>query len=263
MQRSRLVRFSNLKLCLFMYTLQFGVGSTEVLECPKAMVGRIIGKGGETIKDLQKRFNASIQIDQGSTPCKITITGPSQMLTAAKRAIEELLRSTTTQPAGGKGLVTVCQEPMTGASSMKFNANRASAGPRPGPSFGASYAHPPYAVPSGPYGPYGGFGVPSATYATPNSYSPYGGYSPYPNTVPPYGNYGGYGSATTDSYASAASYNHQGYTPAVPQTIAGASMQPSAGVGSLWQALQDDQGRTYYYNSVTGVSQWEKPADMP
>ena len=32
--------------------------------------------------------------------------------------------------------------------------------------------------------------------------------------------------------------------------------------GSMWQELQDDQGRTYYYNTQTGVSQWEKPSDM-
>ena len=30
----------------------------------------------------------------------------------------------------------------------------------------------------------------------------------------------------------------------------------------MWQELQDDQGRTYYYNTQTGVSQWEKPSDM-
>jgi far upstream element-binding protein len=26
--------------------------------------------------------------------------------------------------------------------------------------------------------------------------------------------------------------------------------------------MNDDQGRTYYYNSQTGVSQWDKPAEM-
>jgi far upstream element-binding protein len=31
----------------------------------------------------------------------------------------------------------------------------------------------------------------------------------------------------------------------------------------VWSAMQDDQGRTYYYNTQTGVSQWEKPEGMP
>ncbi len=46
-----------------------------MLECPKGMVGRVIGKGGETIKALQKQFASNIQIDQSSDPMTITIAG--------------------------------------------------------------------------------------------------------------------------------------------------------------------------------------------
>ena len=35
-----------------------------VIDCPQALVGRIIGRGGETIKDLQARSGCKIQIDQ-------------------------------------------------------------------------------------------------------------------------------------------------------------------------------------------------------
>jgi hypothetical protein len=32
---------------------------------------------------------------------------------------------------------------------------------------------------------------------------------------------------------------------------------------SDWQAVVDESsGDTYYYNAKTGVSQWDKPADM-
>ena len=71
--------------------LQFGVGVTRVLECPKQMVGRVIGKAGETIKGLQKQFAASIQIDQNEVPCKITITGPSAAVVSAERAILDII----------------------------------------------------------------------------------------------------------------------------------------------------------------------------
>lgn len=34
-----------------------------------------------------------------------------------------------------------------------------------------------------------------------------------------------------------------------------------AAASSVWQELQDEQGRSYYYNTQTGVSQWEKPSE--
>ncbi|GLC41028.1 hypothetical protein PLESTF_001072600 [Pleodorina starrii] len=219
---------------------RFGVGATEVVDCPKTMVGRIIGKGGETIKDLQKRFSASIQIDQGSTPCKITINGPSQVIAAARRAIEDLIMTTNSQPSGG---------------------------PRPGPSFGSSYSHPMYSggMAPGPYGPYGGFGAPTAAYPAPAGYPPYGGYPPYPNAVPHYGSYGAFGSTPPDPFGAGGAYGHQQFTatPGGPMQSNNPAVQQPSASGIPWQVLQDDQGRSYYYNPQTGVSQWEKPADMP
>eukprot|EP00959_Pyramimonas_sp_CCMP1952_P314204 6577353-Pyramimonas_sp.AAC.2 len=47
------------------------------------------------------------------------------------------------------------------------------------------------------------------------------------------------------------------------QSYAPQASAASAGDASAWQALQDGEGRTYYYNSQTGVSQWEKPEGMP
>jgi far upstream element-binding protein len=41
---------------------QYGVGTTKTVECPKSVVGRVIGKGGETIKGLQKQFGTSVQV---------------------------------------------------------------------------------------------------------------------------------------------------------------------------------------------------------
>ena len=73
-------------------TLQFGAGVSRQLECPKGMVGRVIGKGGETIKALQKQFQCNIQIDQATDPMSITISGqPHTVEPAAGVCIRSLL----------------------------------------------------------------------------------------------------------------------------------------------------------------------------
>ena len=52
--------------------------------CPKSMVGRVIGKGGETIKALQQDTGAMIQIDQSQDPPRVTSVGKQgSMQTAA------------------------------------------------------------------------------------------------------------------------------------------------------------------------------------
>eukprot|EP01025_Chloroclados_australasicus_P065299 TRINITY_DN8907_c0_g1_i3.p1 TRINITY_DN8907_c0_g1~~TRINITY_DN8907_c0_g1_i3.p1 ORF type:complete len:548 (-),score=78.10 TRINITY_DN8907_c0_g1_i3:26-1426(-) len=67
--------------------IKHGIGETRVMDCLKNMVGKVIGKGGETIKNLQRETGASVQIDQTSQPCKITITG---MPGNVEKAIEQL-----------------------------------------------------------------------------------------------------------------------------------------------------------------------------
>ncbi|KAL0029729.1 hypothetical protein WJX79_005591 [Trebouxia sp. C0005] len=47
------------------------------------MVGRVIGKGGETIKALQQYTGAMIQIDQSCEPTKVTVAGSAQSLQLA------------------------------------------------------------------------------------------------------------------------------------------------------------------------------------
>ena len=49
--------------------------STQTIPCPKSMVGRVIGKGGETIKALQQFTGAMIQIDQSQDPTRVTVAG--------------------------------------------------------------------------------------------------------------------------------------------------------------------------------------------
>ena len=57
---------------------------TQVVECTQPQVGKIIGTGGATIKELQSKSGARIQIDQDyppEVPRKINITGTAAAVT--------------------------------------------------------------------------------------------------------------------------------------------------------------------------------------
>jgi polyribonucleotide nucleotidyltransferase len=71
--------------------VQYGAGITSSLDCPKQMVGRVIGKGGETIKGLQKQFGVNIQIDQAVEPNKITVAGAQTAVAAAIATVQEII----------------------------------------------------------------------------------------------------------------------------------------------------------------------------
>jgi len=66
----------------------------------------------------------------------------------------------------------------------------------------------------------------------------------------------GYQSSAAATGATTTQQEQQQATAAVPDTSAQYQLPPG------WQQLADQHGRIYYYNSVTGESQWEAPA-MP
>ena len=55
------------------------------------MVGRVIGKGGETIKALQQYTGAMIQIDQSCEPTKVTVAGSAQSLQLAVSMVRDIV----------------------------------------------------------------------------------------------------------------------------------------------------------------------------
>lgn len=65
---------------------------TALLECPKSMVGRVIGKAGETIKALQQYTGAMIQIDQSTDPTRVTIAGSPQSLQLAISMVSDIIK---------------------------------------------------------------------------------------------------------------------------------------------------------------------------
>ena len=50
---------------------------------------------------------------------------------------------------------------------------------------------------------------------------------------------------------------------AAQQPAPAAATEGEADVNTIWEAIQDDEGRTYYYNTVTGETQWDQPDDFP
>jgi len=68
--------------------------ATTTVECPKSMVGRVIGKNGETIKALQSYSGALIQIDQTVEPTKVTISGTPHSLSLAVSMVTDIVKGT-------------------------------------------------------------------------------------------------------------------------------------------------------------------------
>lgn len=79
--------------------VQHGGGISRALHCPKQMVGRVIGKGGETIKALQNASGARIQIDQSTDPMLVTLTGSEDAVARAEASVTDIIN-------GGSGFLT-------------------------------------------------------------------------------------------------------------------------------------------------------------
>ncbi|KAK9861774.1 hypothetical protein WJX84_004295 [Apatococcus fuscideae] len=237
---------------------RYGAGVKQLMECPKNMVGRVIGKGGETIKLLQKTFTVNIQINQQVEPMKISIQGAPGAVQTALNAVQDIIAGGNPFANGpGGGPVGLGGVGMGGPGPAGPMGRGGGGGGFGGPQFPPAYPT------NGGFGGYGGF--PAAAPAPAPAYGAYaaygGGYAPapyaQPQPAPAFGGYGGYpqGGGGGDPYA------QQQYG----QPAGGGAPQgmPQAQPPSAWQELADDQGRTYYYNSQTGVSQWDKPAEMP
>jgi far upstream element-binding protein len=168
------------------------------LKIEQGVVGKLIGKGGETIKGMQTQTGARIQIDQ--TNWQVNLTGSHQSVNAARDLIQGILN-------GGEPPNYAPQQPMG------------------------------YGQPMG-YAPQGYGGYPQQP--------GYGGYpqqQPYPQQ--------GYGQPQQGYGHQSNPYAQQGYGAQLPTNDPG---------GGGWQTLYDQQNRPYYYNPATQVSQWEKPA---
>lgn len=187
---------------------EHGIGKAQSLRAPKSIIGKVIGRGGETIKNIQRISGATVQIDQSTDPCKISIAGQDSTVDEARRMIEDVMSG---------------RDPFAGQQQQQ------------GMMYGGPAYYPPYG--GGYPGGYGGgyYGMP-AGYSFPQGYG--GGYPQQPGMMPDQG---------PGPIESGATF--------VSSPIVG-------GKSGEWQQLKDIEGRPYYYNGETGVTQWEKPQDF-
>ncbi|KAL6771790.1 CRB1 [Auxenochlorella protothecoides x Auxenochlorella symbiontica] len=221
--------------------------ASTVFDIPANMVGKLIGRSGETIRNLQLSTDTRIQVDHegGGDTRRITITGMTQdQVDRCRREVEGLtgeeeVQETMECPAGivgriiGRGGETIRALQSASQAHITVDQNFPEGQPRKVIISGTAAAAP-------------GYGAPAAAAGAGDPYAAAGAYGAY-------GGAQGYGAAAYGGAPGGA----QAGGPA-----AGGLPGASAGGASQWQELHDDQGRAYYYNATTGVTQWERPADL-
>jgi len=185
-------------------------GNLATFECPKNLVGRVIGKGGETINELQRRSGARIQIEQRvpeGQPCIIELQGDEASVQEAIRLTQEVMSGRRLETAPG------VLHPYQQQVMMQY-----------------------------PYYP----GIPRPVQPAGYAYGPAYGQPPYPAVY---------------AAGQPAAYAYGGWPLPYGQQQANAATPPASSAvrSDPWTSHSDGQGRTYWHNSITGESTWTPP----
>jgi far upstream element-binding protein len=211
----------------------------QSIDVPKSVVGKLIGKGGDTITLIQRKSGAKVTIDQNvpeGMPCKVMMSGTSQSLVFATQLVQELMMGIPSSKIGAN--IPPPMAPMAMGMGMAMNPY---GGYPQQPQYGMQpyqQMQMPMQQPQQQYGmPYG---YPQQQQQQQQQYAmtaangngAVGGY-PYgaPTSVPAYNSYGG------------------------NQITAVAPVQKPVVNSSVWTEHKTDDGITYWYNASTGVSQ--------
>jgi len=160
-----------------------GITERDTCHATQGLVGRVIGKGGETINELQRRSGARIQIEQRvaeGEPCVVEVQGDDRAVEEARRLVHEVMGGKRLDPPYvAYAYAAMAQQgygfppqPNVGLASYG-QVRRAHAG-----SFSSASDTPPgspipgYAVPHYPYPYYPPYGFPPAQYGPPPPGSP-------------------------------------------------------------------------------------------
>ncbi|XP_059657083.1 uncharacterized protein LOC132303716 [Cornus florida] len=252
-----------------------------VMFVPNNKVGLVIGKGGETIKNMQASSGARIQViplhlapGDTSTERKVQIDGTSEQVETAKQLVNEVIsqNSRMRNPAMAGGYPQQgyqAQAPTSWASSapqmQQPGYGYAQPGAYPGPS-------PQYGMSQPPYTGYpqqatsGGYATGwDQTAAPPNQQTAQGGGYDYYSQQPPQQQASGGSSAPADntSYGynqpQASGYNQQGQ--GYPHNGYGGYNAPAAQPGYGQQQPNPHTGydQQHGYNSTTGYGNVTNP----
>lgn len=263
------------------HQMQYGGGGggggemKQTIDVPKSVVGKIIGKGGETITTIQRKSGSKVTVDQSvpeGMPCKVMMSGSAQGLAIASQLINEIMMGV---PSGkiGAGLPMAPVGHQMGGMGMVNS-------------------------------PYGGYAQPAPSAYGMNTYgmpqqmqqqmSQYGGYYPQPQqqqmqqqqmqmqqqqqqhqqvqqqqqqqyamaAVSGASGYQSYGAAAATPAMGGTGAGGGGYGAYAAPAAAAVAQKPISASSSVWTEHKTDDGITYWYNCSTGVSQWERPKSM-
>lgn len=68
-----------------------GQQQSVVVMCPRALVGRLIGKAGTTVKGIQLFSNAIVEVDQTDDPSRVILIGTTESLRVAQGIVNDII----------------------------------------------------------------------------------------------------------------------------------------------------------------------------
>lgn len=268
-------------------------GGTVTLECPPHLVGRVIGRKGDTILRLQEMTASRIIIDQNvpnNAPRHVIISGPSlHSVSSAVQLVQEVMANGPPwrhKIPSMHAQWNVTQTPHGRYPPQVYGPSGSSTVQPPAPSSrgsnGPSVHTPGLNPPNAPL-PHGsghsasmpGWHQPHVPYSPisqPPSYAFYPGVPPIgphsqPSQIPTQMPAGGWmpqppfnsGWTGTGAYYPPQGSPSSNPTNPPPLNPPAASDPSTVNSGEVWQEARTPEGYVYYVNKVSGVTTWYKP----